>query len=895
MPPAAKAKEAPRRSSTPAASPLSKYERVRELGRGSYGVVWLMRRRADRRLLAMKTVLLPPLACHEEKAIAERRQAIREAEILQMLESPHLVQYAEAILAPASTAQPQSELNILTEYCDAGDLAAHLRKIGGGRGLPERSVWGFAVAILLGLHELHHRQILHRDLKPANVFLTRADHRARSQSRGRGARSADALQAAVDAAASSARVRSVGCNGIAGDFWVRIGDLGLARAMTGSHPLASTMVGSPFYCAPEIFEGTPYGEKADIYSFGVCVYELMHGRPPYGDVQNVGALVRQVLNLDGTQPRLSMDQRYSVDLRHFVDACLARSAAERPTTSELLIRLPRAYAISLPESIKRPTSAGHAADLGDASGAEHPQTPRQKGRPQTPSASPLARQVRSPAPNDQFARSPATHRSLAKSPSSPAAPVTPERSPATHRGLARSPSSPVAPVNTSPQVARTPSPNVVQRSRSTPRLGGVRTPSPCSSRGGRLAGPSFGFQPPRRASNSIAGSPASVRSDSSRTAANAADAAEHQQERGRMECKAAAKVDSPKPKASPAPQAWEADVPIALSTEEAVGSKESTLMAPSAIESSVDSSVTLKVDIPLAAAPVLPSFPSFAASSSTHSANQSRAQSLNAERRRPEVNAELASAREKRRPTSQPPIPVAARRGMERREDSPARGQRRPLSSEHSSPHRDADLSPSPTARSCTRPQPGEESPCKLSFDIFADETPVVERSSAPVESSPCSMGRTTSSNPWDAMRLLQGVPDIKLAADVKPAGDVKLAGHQQRGKAYVAKAREYWKKWRRDRQEAKAVEARAGAVPRSPGRADGRAIQKGSVREVPGRAEPTSCRQSLEVRGFAHPGSPAPGTSPSTPAGRRGTRSSLVAARVLYTPPGRRGKGVRV
>lgn len=156
-------------------------------------------------------------------------------------------------------------------------------------------------------------------------------------------------------------------------------------------------------------------------------------------------------------------------------------------------------------------------------------------------------------------------------------------------------------------------------------------------------------------------------------------------------------------------------------------------------------------------------------------------------------------------------------------------------------------------------------------------------------------MGRTTSSNPWDAMRLLQGVPDIKLAADVKPAGDVKLAGHQQRGKAYVAKAREYWKKWRRDRQEAKAVEARAGAVPRSPGRADGRAIQKGSVREVPGRAEPTSCRQSLEVRGFAHPGSPAPGTSPSTPAGRRGTRSSLVAARVLYTPPGRRGKGVRV
>mmetsp|Transcript_70736 Transcript_70736/g.133594 ORF Transcript_70736/g.133594 Transcript_70736/m.133594 type:complete len:877 (+) Transcript_70736:99-2729(+) len=876
MPPAAKAKEAPRRSSAPAASPLSKYERVRELGRGSYGVVWLMRRRADRRLLAMKTVLLPPLACHEEKAIAERRQAIREAEILQMLESPHLVQYAEAILSPASTAQPQSELNILTEYCDAGDLAAHLRKIGGGRGLPERSVWGFAVAILLGLHELHHRQILHRDLKPANVFLTRADHRARSQSRGRGARGADALQAAADASTSSARVRSVGCNGIAGDFWVRVGDLGLARAMTGSHPLASTMVGSPLYCAPEIFEGTPYGEKADIYSFGVCVYELMHGRPPYGDVQNVGALVRQVLNLDGTQPRLSMDPRYSEELRRFVDACLARSAAERPTTSELLIRLPRVYAISLPslsrdESTKGAPSSGHAADLGDAPSAEHPQTPRQKGRPQTPSPSPHARQVRSPAQNDQCARSPATH-----------------------RGMTRSPSSPVAPVSTSPQAGRmrTPSPNGVQRSRSTPRLGGMRTPSPCNSRGGRLAGPSFGFQPPRRASNSVVASPASVRSDSVRTAANAVEVAEHQQERGRVEYKAPTKVDSPKRKASPAPHAAAADVLTILSPEEALRSKESTFMTPSAVEICIDSSVTLKVNIPLAAAPVLPSF---GASTSTHSGNRSRAQSLNAERSRSEVSTELTCAREKSRPTSQPPIPVAAKCSLEVNANSPTRVQRRPLLSEHSSPHRDAELSPSPTARQCCRPQPGEESPSKLSFDLMAEATPVLERSPAPVESSPCSMGRTTSSNPWDAMRLLQGVADIKLAPDVKPAGDAKPAGPQQRGKAYVAKAREYWKKWRRDRQEAKAVEARGGTDLRSPGRADGRAIQKGSAREVPGRAEHTSCRQSLEVRGFAHPGSPTPVASPATPAARRGTRSSLVAARVLYTPPGRRGKGTRV
>lgn len=883
MPVATRARDAPRRSSGTPASPLAKYERVRELGRGSYGVVWLMRRRSDRRLLAMKTVLLPPLACHEEKAIAERRQAIREAEILQMLESPHLVQYAEAVLTPASTAQPQSELNLLTEYCDAGDLSVHLRKIGGGRGLPERSVWGFAVAILLGLHELHSRQILHRDLKPANIFLTRADHRSRSQSRGRSARCGGGLHSAGDGPALSARVRSVGGCGAAGDFWVRVGDLGLARAMTGSHPLASTMVGSPLYCAPEIFEGTPYGEKADIYSFGVCIYELMHGRPPYGDVQNVGALVRQVLNLDGTQPPLSMDPRYSEELRSFVGACLARSVAERPTASELIIRLPRAHAVALPTAastestnLASPESAD-AAGTGQAHAGTAGETPRHAGHLQAPSTP--TRQIRSPPQKDHHVRSPTTQ-----------------------RGMTRSPSSPAAPVTSSPRVVqtRTPSPHAVHRSRSSPRLSSARTPSPCGFRGVRQACPSFKFQPPRRASE--VASPVSARNDGDRIGGTPLD--EVEQEKGEdVEIKAPVTVDSPKHIIDPVPRETARGVPqIITSIEECL---ESALVTPTAIQISVDSTLNLEVDTPATASPQLPAGAS--AWPPTHQSNRARAQSLNTDRSGAVSSAEPASARQRSRPTSQPPAPTA--RSSEACPETPRVGaQKRLTLPVNSNLQQDAEICMNPASArvqsklkqdgledvvdlslsASLRPSelsPFEDDapPCSVSTEGAAQPAPTIEMVPSPGEASPASLGRTASSNPWDALRHRQGLI---------PA---KRTGIQDRSKAYVAKAQEYWKRWRRERQEAKAVEARAVGDVRSPGRADGRALQKGCAREVPcsvaGSAE---CKQVLEVRGVAHPRSIAPSASPGTPGGRRAARGSLGAARVLYTPPPRRTKGLR-
>ncbi len=80
---------------------------------------------------------------------------------------------------------------------------------------------------MLGLRDLHKKKILHRDIKTMNVFLT-------------------------------------------SNKQVRIGDLGVARTLTGD--FASTVVGTPYYLSPEMCEEKPYNEKTDVWAMGCLIY-----------------------------------------------------------------------------------------------------------------------------------------------------------------------------------------------------------------------------------------------------------------------------------------------------------------------------------------------------------------------------------------------------------------------------------------------------------------------------------------------------------------------------------------------------------------------------------------------------------------------------------------------
>lgn len=135
------------------------------------------------------------------------------------IQSSYIVKYFNSFIE-------KEKFYISMEYCSGGDLSQFLK---GQMGKPvnEDVIWRFTLQIMLGLKDLHAKKILHRDIKSMNVFLT--DNKS-----------------------------------------IRIGDLGVARTMTGD--FASTIVGTPYYLSPEMCEEKPYNEKTDVWAMGCLIY-----------------------------------------------------------------------------------------------------------------------------------------------------------------------------------------------------------------------------------------------------------------------------------------------------------------------------------------------------------------------------------------------------------------------------------------------------------------------------------------------------------------------------------------------------------------------------------------------------------------------------------------------
>ncbi len=138
----------------------------------------------------------------------------------------------------------ETEINIIMELCQHGDLCCYIRKQN-GKPLVENFVWKVFIHICLGLHYLHSHDIVHRDLKSLNVFLTK-------------------------------------------DNSAKIGDLGASRRLDANGQIINTFpteengkVGTPFYIAPELWQGKPCTKASDIWALGVLLYEIVSYKFPW--------------------------------------------------------------------------------------------------------------------------------------------------------------------------------------------------------------------------------------------------------------------------------------------------------------------------------------------------------------------------------------------------------------------------------------------------------------------------------------------------------------------------------------------------------------------------------------------------------------------------------------
>ena len=255
---------------------LSDFEFGKKLGKGSFGSVWLVKRKEDNNIYAMKRVTISGLGKKE------RENALNEIRLIASLNHKNIIGYKEAFYDEKSMT-----LNIVMEYADDGDLSSKIKyNIKNHLVFEESTIWKILIQLLEGLKYLNTKKIMHRDLKSANLFLTK--------------------------------------KGV-----LKIGDLNVSKiAKLG---MAVTQIGTPFYAAPEIWQDKAYDYKCDIWSCGVIIYEIATLRTPFRGT-SLNELYQNILH--GSY--IPISNRYSDDLHKIISYMLQVDPYRRYNIDELL-------------------------------------------------------------------------------------------------------------------------------------------------------------------------------------------------------------------------------------------------------------------------------------------------------------------------------------------------------------------------------------------------------------------------------------------------------------------------------------------------------------------------------------------------------------------------------
>ena len=129
---------------------MEKYDPIRVIGEGSFGKVYLMRDKVNRKFVCVKVIKIKNIAKKEREATK------MEVDLLKRLHHPNIVRYVESFLS-----KNHESLCIAMEYCDGGDLATQI-KSAKHRLFSEDKILHWFVQITLGLHYMHMMKVLHR-------------------------------------------------------------------------------------------------------------------------------------------------------------------------------------------------------------------------------------------------------------------------------------------------------------------------------------------------------------------------------------------------------------------------------------------------------------------------------------------------------------------------------------------------------------------------------------------------------------------------------------------------------------------------------------------------------------------------------------------------------------
>jgi serine/threonine protein kinase len=267
---------------------LADFEQVKLIGRGAYGEVRLVRKRANKQVYAMKVMKKSEMI---EKGHVERIMA--ERDVLALAENPWVVNLYCSF-------QDKKHLYLVMEFAQGGDLMTLLINLDV---LSETQMRFYGAELAVAINSVHKLHYMHRDLKPDNVLLDAQGHlkltdfglcKAFAQPPSKALQRYRQALAKMGSMQSprAAVVDSNDCSPATSPSSVCSPSAAASLRMgwkSSRRRLAYSTVGTPDYIAPEVFTGQEGGYKSncDWWSFGVILYEALVGYPPFFSDDNL--------------------------------------------------------------------------------------------------------------------------------------------------------------------------------------------------------------------------------------------------------------------------------------------------------------------------------------------------------------------------------------------------------------------------------------------------------------------------------------------------------------------------------------------------------------------------------------------------------------------------------
>ncbi|MEM9595610.1 MAG: protein kinase [Acidobacteriota bacterium] len=254
---------------------LGRYEIIDELGKGAMGLVYLALDPLIGRKLALKTFRLG-LSTQDAERDQFRQRFLREAQSAGILSHPNIVTIHDVVVDDGG------DFFIAMEYVKGTDLKLLMQRQGR---LTLRFVVDIVAQIADGLDYAHQKGVVHRDIKPANIIITDPDKQA------------------------------------------KITDFGIARVDASNLTVEGQLLGTPNYMAPEQIQGKEVDHRADLFSLGVMLYEMVTGMKPFHG-ENLTVVTHRIV-YDAFKPPQEIVRDLPPAILGILEKALQKDPAER--------------------------------------------------------------------------------------------------------------------------------------------------------------------------------------------------------------------------------------------------------------------------------------------------------------------------------------------------------------------------------------------------------------------------------------------------------------------------------------------------------------------------------------------------------------------------------------